>query len=83
MSEKHYDFRKFLDEVHQKDLRDSTLQPGPDETEITPEWTIRIPENTSDFVLETGRDLADYLLTGMEVGVRIARGEPEIGRAHV
>ena len=81
MSEKHYDFRKFLDEVHQKDLRDSTLQPGPDETEITPEWTIRIPENTSDFVLETGRDLADYLLTGMEVGLRIARGEPEAVRS--
>ena len=30
MSEKNYDFRKFLDEVHQKDLRDFSLKPRAD-----------------------------------------------------
>jgi len=33
MQEKHYDFRKFLDEVHQKDLRDFSLKRHVDEME--------------------------------------------------
>ena len=80
MSEKNYDFRKYLDEVHQKDLRDPDLRPQADETEITPEWVVRIPENATDFVRETARDLTDYLFTSMNVGIRIVRGGSETDR---
>ena len=76
MQEKHYDFRIFLDEVHQKDLRDFTLKQRSDETEITADWAIRIAENASDFVREAARDFSDYLFRSMEVGVRIATGNP-------
>ena len=80
MSEKSYDFRKFLDEVHQQDLRDFSLRPHADETEITSDWIIRIPENASGFLQGTARDLADYLFKSMDVGVRIARGGSETDR---
>ena len=78
MQERHYDFRKFLDEVHQKDLRDFSLESRPDETEITADWVIRIAENASDFVREAARDFSDYLFRSMEVGIRIAQGDPEL-----
>ena len=77
MKEKNYDFRKFLDEVHQKDLRDPDLRPRSDETEITREWVIRIPEHASAFVRETARDLSDYLFTSMAIGLRIGENETE------
>ena len=80
MSEKNYDFRKFLDEVHQEDLRDFSLKPRADETEITSEWMIRIPENASGFLRDTALDLADYLFKSMDVGVRIVRGGSETDR---
>ena len=76
MSEKNYDFRKFLDKVHQKDLRDPDLRPQADETEITPEWVVRIPEDASAFVRAAARDLTDYLFTSMDVGIRIGGNEP-------
>ena len=83
MQERHYDFRKFLDEVHQKDLRDFSLEPRPDETEITANWVIRIAENASDFVREAARDFSDYLFRSMEAGVRIEQGDPESPRSIV
>ena len=76
MSEKNYDFRKFLDEVHQKDLRDPDLRPRADETEITPAWVVRIPKKASAFVGAAARDLTDYLFTSMDVGIRIGGNEP-------
>ena len=81
MQEKHYDFRKFLDEVHRKDLRDFSLEPRSDETELTAGWSIRIPENASDFVRDAACDLADYLLKSMSIGVRIVRDDKEIPRS--
>ena len=76
MKEMNYDFRKFLDEVHQKDLRDPDLRPRADETEITPEWVVWIPEDASAFVRAAARDLTDYLFTSMDVGIRIGGNEP-------
>ncbi|MBR4664891.1 MAG: hypothetical protein IKO93_13545, partial [Lentisphaeria bacterium] len=81
MQERHYDFRKFLDEVHQKDLRDFSLEPQTDETELTADWSIRIEKNASDFILDTAWDLADYLLKSMSIGVRIVRDDKNASRS--
>lgn len=73
MSEKNYDFRQFLDQIHQRDLRDFSLSPLKNETAIDDSWSICIPEDASVFVENAAKDLADYLLTGMNTGVRITR----------
>ncbi len=71
MAEKHYDFRKFLNTVHRKDRRDFSLRPHPGETEISNGWNIRIDENASDFILNTARDLADYLCVSMNLCIGV------------
>lgn len=72
--EKKYDFRKVLDSVHFSNRRDLGLRPGVGETVIDENWNIRIAEDTSDFVMNAARDLADYLFVSMNVSVRIKKG---------
>ena len=72
MIEKNYDFRKFLDEVHAKSLRDHDRKPAENQVCIDESWSILLPENASSFIVNTARDLADYLFVSMDVSVRIA-----------
>jgi hypothetical protein len=74
ISEKKYDFRKFLNTVHACGLRNPSLKPQNNETEIDESWNIRIAETASDFIINTARDLADYLFVSMNVSVRIRKG---------
>ena len=53
MAENMYDFRKFLDTIHQKDLRDFTLVKNQNETEINGDFAIVIPADASDFIKNT------------------------------
>ena len=82
MSERNYDFRKFLDEVHAKDLRDFDKTPEKNETVLDDSWTILLPENPSDFVVNTAKDLADYLFVSMSVSVRVKKG-PSSGEKEI
>ena len=72
MIEKNYDFRKFLDEVHAKSLRDHDRKPAENQVCIDESWSILLPENASSFIVNTARDLADYFFVSMDVSVRIA-----------
>ena len=74
MIEKNYDFRQFLDQIHQRNLRDFSLMHLQEETVIDDSWAICIPENASVFVENAAKDFADYLLTSMSIGNRIIRG---------
>ena len=82
MTEKNYDFRKFLNTVHQKNRRDFSRKPNPDETEISNGWNIRIDENASDFIVNAARDFADYLFVSMELSVGILRGDTNAPAKH-
>ena len=72
MTEKHYDFRKFLDEVHTKNLRDKEKKPAGNQVCIDDSWSILLPEEASSFMVNTARDLADYLFVSMDVSIRIS-----------
>ncbi|MBR2364480.1 MAG: hypothetical protein IKA79_04705, partial [Lentisphaeria bacterium] len=73
MPEKNYDFRKFLDEIHAKNLRDPDKKAKEDEVILDSSWSIVLPENASAFMVDTARDFADYLFVSMEESVRISR----------
>ena len=82
MSERNYDFRKFLDRVHAKDLRDFDKTPEKNETVLDDSWTVLLPENPSDFVVDTAKDLADYLFVSMSISVRVKKG-PSSGEKEI
>ena len=77
MAENMYDFRKFLDTIHQKDLRDFTLVKNQNETEINGDFAIVIPAEASDFIKNTAMDFVDYLFVSMNESLRIISGETE------
>lgn len=77
MAENMYDFRKFLDTIHQKDLRDFTLVKNQNETEINGDFAIVIPADASDFIKNTAMDFVDYLFVSMNESLRIISGETE------
>lgn len=80
MAENKYDFRKFLDTVHQKDIRDCALVKNQNETEINNDFEIIIPADASDFVRNTAKDLADYFFVSMNISLRIISGETDAKR---
>ena len=71
MSEKNYDFRARLLEVHKKDRRVSKpLAVG--QIEITDNWSITFPEN-NELLSHCALDLKDYFSVSMGVNVNIAQ----------
>ena len=56
MAEKNYYFRKFLDEIHAKNLRDFDKKAKEDEVILDSSWSIVFDENASSFVVNTARD---------------------------
>jgi len=73
MSERNYEFRRRIAVVHRPNRRDQTIKPSPEEVLIEDGWSIVIPTNTPDVVLNVGKDLQDYLFTSMNVSVSLKR----------
>ena len=72
--EKNYEFRKFLNTVHQKDRCNKDLLPLKNETHITDNWTILIDENAPQLITNIALDLQDYFFISMNVSVLLKRG---------
>ncbi len=66
-----YEFRQKMLEIHKKDLRDETLTPATDETEIKNGFVIDISKAVTDVTLTAAKDLQDYLLISMGVSTMI------------
>lgn len=73
MSEKPYQFRNTLEEIHKKDRRDRSLTPEAGEVVIHDFYEIVTGEEPSALVLRAAGDLAEYLFVSMDVPVRICR----------
>jgi hypothetical protein len=71
--ERKYGFRKRLEVVHKPNRRDQAIQPDAGELEITEDWRIVIDEAAGPLLVNTAKDLQDYLWTSMNVSVRLTR----------
>ena len=71
-TEKNYEFRKKLIEIHKKDLRDYEIHSTSDEMEITDGYIIDISSENSDVVLTAAKDFQDYMLISMNVSVMVS-----------
>ncbi|MBO7165969.1 MAG: hypothetical protein J6V88_00405, partial [Kiritimatiellae bacterium] len=72
-AEHEYDFRKRLEIVHHKGMRDSAQTCKPNEEEIKDGFTIAILKDSSDFIYQTARDFEDYLSVSMNVEAKIRK----------
>jgi hypothetical protein len=73
MSERNYEFRQRLDQVHRPDRRDPGLRPEQDEVAFEDGWRIVVDEAASPYVMRLAQDLQDYLLISMRVSVLLVR----------
>ncbi|BBH23544.1 hypothetical protein Back11_48890 [Paenibacillus baekrokdamisoli] len=71
--ESKYEFRRRLEEVHKKNRRDPNVRASDDELEISDDWSIVVSETAGALLLNTAKDLQDYLFTSMHVSVRLSR----------
>lgn len=71
--ERNYEFRRRLEQVHVPDRRSHELTAAADEVEIGEGWRIVIGERTSPLMLNTARDLQDYLQMSMNIPVLLVR----------
>ncbi|NLC43039.1 MAG: hypothetical protein GX783_02020 [Clostridiales bacterium] len=74
-TEKNYDFRKRMLEVHNSNVRDYDLLPQDNEVEVTEEWEIVISENSDRVILTAAKDLQDYFFTSMGLSLRLVRSD--------
>ncbi len=82
-TQKNYDFRKAMLEVHKKDLRDFSVKPCANEFEIKDGMKIIISENASEVIVTAAKDFADFLYTSMGVSVFVKTGNAEDGEIFV
>ena len=88
MSERNYEFRRRLNQVHQPDRRDASLRPGRSEAAVAGDWRIVVGVAASPYLLRVAQDLQDYFLVSMGLSLLLERRDAEgalgeIGRAHV
>ena len=65
MQERSFEFRKRLNVVHRPDRRDFGLQPAEGEAALEDGWRIVVADSVSEFLIDTAKDLQDYLFTSM------------------
>ncbi|MBQ4517152.1 MAG: hypothetical protein II997_01035 [Clostridia bacterium] len=71
--EKNYAFRKKMLQIHQADLRNTSLLPDKDEFEITDGFVVDISKASGEVTLTAARDFQDYLLISMGVSVLLTQ----------
>ena len=73
MTEKRYEFKEKLLNVHKAGLRDLKLTKGCDEFEITDGINIVIWEGADPVVLNAAKDFSDFLYTSMDISSIIVK----------
>lgn len=74
--ENNYKFREHLLQIHKEDRRDfAIMKPETDELEIKNGVNIVIPKQSGRVLKNVARDLADYLLTSMQISACITYSE--------
>lgn len=78
-TEKPYEFRKRMSEIHKKNLRDNTLICSADELELTNGCRIVIMPDADEVTENAAKDFADYLFTSMNVSASLCRDDASDG----
>lgn len=76
-TEKNYDFRKRMAQIHKPNIRDLSRVSGNTKYELLNGCVISVPENASVVVLTAARDLTDFLLDSMNISARIQKGNTQ------
>lgn len=71
MSERNYEFRRRMLQVHTPDRRDPSRAAREGETEITRDWTIVVPAGADRVTVNAARDLEDYFFVSMGLSLRV------------
>ena len=74
--EKAYEFRRRLEYVHEKGMRNQSTVCGSDEFEVRDGFAIVLPPAADDFIVRAAHDFEDYLSVSMEVNARVVANEP-------
>ncbi|MBQ7109196.1 MAG: hypothetical protein IJN99_02400 [Clostridia bacterium] len=77
-TEKNYEFRKEMLQVHEKDIRNKALLPSTTEFEIKNGFVINIPQD-DEVILTAAKDFADFLFISMGVSAQLRFGKAEGG----
>jgi hypothetical protein len=75
MSERNYEFRRRLNQVHQPDRRDASQHPTRAEVKVTGDWRIVVGPDASPYLVRVAQDLQDYLLVSMGLSLLLERRE--------
>lgn len=79
-TERPYEFRRRLECVHERGMRDPAAARGPDEFEIRDGFAIVLPPGADDLIVHAARDFEDYLRVSMDVDARVvSKGPPPAG----
>ena len=70
-TEKRYEFRERLAQVHKKGIRDFSLQPENNELVLTPGCRIVVSPEASEVTITAAKDFVDYLLTSMNLSAML------------
>lgn len=73
LAERSYEFRRRLGVVHELDRRDAAATPDAAEARVGQGWSIVVGARCASLVLETAKDLQEYLLTSMGESVLLRR----------
>lgn len=74
-SEKNYDFRARMREVHPKGIRNAALVAAQTELELKNGCTIALPDDAGEVILTAARDFCHYLHSAMGVYANVCQGE--------
>ena len=74
-----YAFRKELDAVHKKNLRNPALTPMENETAVDGSWCIVLPDDADPLTRYAAADLQDYFRVSMELDLPLSHESTEHG----
>ena len=80
MSERNFQFRQRLNEVHRSDRRDPQALPASGEIAVGDGWRICIPADASEYLIGVAQDLQDYFLKSMDLPLLLAKGDEDAER---
>lgn len=73
--ERKYQFRQRLMSVHPTDIRDPERAVSKVELEITDAFSVILPATPREVILRAAKDFQDFLLTAMNVSIRVRKRE--------
>ena len=73
--ENNYDFRKRMLEIHEKNIRNYSLEAKDTEFVFKDGLVIYVPETAGDVIITAAQDFMDYLFTSMNISARLTKSK--------